>query len=478
MSAVDATPHGGLRRTLGFRDLVLLNVAAILGLRWWATAAQIGPVGLTFWALGALLFFVPLGLAVAELGTALPGEGGLYQWSRAAFGELHGFVAGWCYWFVNVVFLPTMLLTAADWALYVGPAEWRTLADDPLYNAAFALALLWGATLLNVVGLDRAKWLNNVGGAVTWVILALLVAAAALAAARYGSATAFDTATYVPDVTRLTELAALATIAYAYVGLEAGSTMGEEIVEPRRTLPRAILVSGVLIAVTYAAGTAALLVALPSASLDAVAGLPDGFAALAARLGLPWLLAVSAVLLVVSQLGGVGAWITATARLPFVMGFDRYLPPVLGRVHPRWGSPWVALVAQGVLASAVVLLALGGGNVRLAYAVLMNTTIIVTFVPMLYVFASLPVLRARDRGLAGAAYRIPGGLPACVAVAVLGIGVTLLAMAAALVPPPGTDPRTFVVEVVGGCVALIGLGVAAVLVARWRAHHFWQVGHQ
>ena len=106
-----------LHRVLGLRDLVLLNLAAVVGLRWLSTAAQIGPASLVLWILGLLLFFIPLGMSVLELSSRIPGEGGLYLWAKAAFGDAHGFIAGWIYWVSNLVFFPSMLLFGAGLVL-------------------------------------------------------------------------------------------------------------------------------------------------------------------------------------------------------------------------------------------------------------------------------------------------------------------------------------------------------------------------
>jgi amino acid transporter len=126
-----------LHRALGTLDLVLLNVAAIVGLRWLSVAAQIGPSSLTLWALGLITFLVPSALTVLELSSRLPGEGGLYLWSKAAFGDLHGFIAGWSYWIANLVFFPSVLLFAAAVLLYVpGGSRSQTTRSTTVLSAS------------------------------------------------------------------------------------------------------------------------------------------------------------------------------------------------------------------------------------------------------------------------------------------------------------------------------------------------------
>src|SRR3954468_7456599 len=108
-----------LERRLNLRDLVLFNLVAVLGIPWVAAAAKAGPGSITLWLLGAVLFFVPQGLAVIQLASSFPEEGGIYAWTKREFGEGHGFVCGWCYWINNVLYYPTLVLSAGVAATFV-----------------------------------------------------------------------------------------------------------------------------------------------------------------------------------------------------------------------------------------------------------------------------------------------------------------------------------------------------------------------
>jgi glutamate:GABA antiporter len=458
--ATEAVAVPQLHRTLGTLDLVLLNIAAIVGMRWLSVAAQIGPSSLTLWALGMIAFLVPSALTVLELSSRVPGEGGLYLWSRAAFGDLHSFIAGWSYWISNLVFFPSLLLFAAGAFLYLHGGTWLTLADSPMYNCIFCLALLWLATGLNILGLERAKWLQNVGGMATWVVGALVLCGGALAWYKFGAATTISAATLVPSLKSSGTLASFSTIALAFVGLELGPIMGGEIKNPSRSIGRALLIACVGITVLYIAGTAALLVALPAQSINAISGVPQALSTIAVRVGLPVFGVVAAALLTVSQIGGLGAWITGTARLPFLFGLDRYLPKALGTVHPKYGSPHVALVTQGILVTIVLLGALSGSAIREAYFVLIDMTVILTLLPLLYMFAALPVLRWRARGDQTRLTLIPGGTLACWLVAASGFSITAIAILFAMIAPDESANRgMFALKVIGGSAGLVAIGL-------------------
>jgi amino acid transporter len=428
--------------------------------RWLASAAQLGPVSLTYWLLGLLLFFVPYCLAVREMSARVPGEGGIYLWTRAAFGEAHGFMVGWLYWISNVVYVPTVLLLAASWMLYTGGTAWLSLADDVSYTVAFSLAVVWGATLLNIVGLERARWLNSAGGAANWMVLMLVIVAAVAATITVGSATDFSPASFAPTVVDLSALNLFATISFAYVGIEASTIVGAEIRDVSRTLPLAILIGAVLIVAVYMAGTLALLIALPSQQIDPVAGIADAFRAPEVRGHLPGLGVLGALVLTISQIGNVSGWITSTARLPYVAGIDRYLPAAFGRLHPRWGSPYVALLLQATLISIVLLAAIAGSTLREAFQVLLDATFVLVFLTVLYMFVAWPVLRRRGKS---------SGSGSVVAFAASGFAVTALAIALALIPPPETEhPVTFLLKVALGSALLVGIGIGQFAYSRGR----------
>ncbi len=459
-TVTNPTGPPALARVLGTRDLVLLNIAAIVGLRWLTTAAKIGPSSLILWALGLILFFVPVALAVLELSSRLPGEGGLYLWTKAAFGNRHGFIAGWTYWISNLVFFPALLLFGAGVSLYLGGDRWLALVDNPAYNATYCVVALWGATALNIVGLHRAKWLQNIGGIATWSAAALLLAAGVVVWFKFGSATLMTTSNVIPDLGSAATLTGLATIALAYGGMELGPILGGEIRDPRRQIPQAMLISGIFVTVIYMAGTFALLVALPANQADLIGGIPQAFAAVGQRLGFPAFGPVVAGLIALGNLGGIGAWIAGTARLPFVVGVDRYLPRGLSGLHPRYGTPHVALLTQCILTTIILFGALSGSTMHEAFTVLVDMTVILGFLPLLYIFAALPVLRRRAVGNDARVSLIPGGAAACWLVSAVGFMTTLLAIVTSMIPPPDSQERgLFFLKVLGGCVVLIGTGL-------------------
>src|SRR5947208_83638 len=158
-----ATAHPALPRALDLRDMVLFNLVAVVSLRWFATAAAAGPSSITLWVLAALLFFVPQGLAVSDLAARYPDEGGIYSWTKRAFGEGHGFLCGWCYWVNNILYYPNLLMSTAVVGTFVIGRGGSALEGSWLYVLPATLVALWLAVALNIVGVRTGRWLQNLG---------------------------------------------------------------------------------------------------------------------------------------------------------------------------------------------------------------------------------------------------------------------------------------------------------------------------
>ena len=127
-----------LRKTMGFWDVLLFNIATVLGPRWIAAAGHNGTSSISLWVLAAVFFFVPGALVINELSSRFPEEGGLYVWAHEAFGDFHGFIAGWTYWIYTVFYFPGLLLASASMAAYIVGGRGAALAQDRLPAVVFA----------------------------------------------------------------------------------------------------------------------------------------------------------------------------------------------------------------------------------------------------------------------------------------------------------------------------------------------------
>jgi amino acid transporter len=445
-------------KALGLWDVVAMNIVAVVGLRWIARSARVGAPSVTLWILAWLLFFLPLAAAVIELSSRYPEQGGLYAWTRRAFGPVHGFICGWCLWVNNLFYFPSLLLfAAANLLLLFGPA-FGGLADTRAYSVSFVLIVLWALVGVNIIGLTHGKYVQNLGSYATFIPAALLIAFGAIAFVRFGSATSFAPSELLPRNDVLTTISLWSAMCFGFSGFEITSLVGQEVKNPERTIPRGILIAGVLVLAIYVAGSASVLVALPPEALAERSGISDAVDLVSARLGLAGLGALTALLLTVGSIGGTSSWIAGAARVPFAAGVDHVLPRSFAKLHPVYRTPHVSLLVQGLVATLVflssVFLTVTGGQTTIqeAYDILVNLTILVYFIPYLYLFvAFVRLIRP------GAAATLAAGA---------GFLATLISLALVFVPPAGTE-NVLNYEVNILLQALVIIAIGAVLF--WRA---------
>jgi amino acid transporter len=461
----ESAPRPHLPRVMGFWDVLLFNIATVLGPRWIAAAAHNGASSISLWIIAAVFFFGPTALVIVELSSRFPEEGGLYAWSRDAFGEFHGFVAGWTYWVYTFFYLPGLCFASVAMSAYVGGVGGAHFAENRTFLLIGSFVLLFVAVYLNVIGLRIGKWLQNAGGIGTYIPLLILVMVAFAVWRAHGSVTHFTWAGMWPQW-NWDAVNFWPQLAFAFTGLELVSAMSDEVREPRKTLPRAIFGSGVLIALIYIAGTVAVLVLLNDSAVDPKSGVFQAITAASAILRIGALGVIAALLVTVGNAGGVGSTVTGIARVPFTVGVDRYLPAAFGKVHPRWRTPYVSILVQAIISGAILLLSQINETTVSAYQILVAATVILYFIPFLYMYAAAIKLAYRpDRESTPGAILIPGGKIGVWITSGLGFAVVLLGIVLSFVPPGETENKfLFALKLIVGTGFAVLLGL--VLYAR------------
>jgi amino acid transporter len=293
----------------------------------------------------------------------------------------------------------------------------------------------------------------------------MLVGAAALVWHRQGSVTHLSWASVLPRW-NWDSVNFWPQLAFAFTGLELVSTMSEEIRDPRRTLPRAVFGSGILIAAIYIVGTIAVLILLNDAVVDPKSGVFQAISAASVVLKVGAMGVIAALLVTVGNAGGVGSTVAGIARVPFVVGVDRYMPAAFGKIHPHWQTPYVSILVQAGISGAILLLSQINETTVSAYQILVDAAVILYFIPFLYMYAAAIKLAYRpDRPTTPGAVLIPGGKLGVWIAAGLGFLVTLLGIALSFVPPGETANKLlFEVKLVSGTTIAVLIG----LVLYWR----------
>ncbi|WP_240746916.1 APC family permease [Cryptosporangium phraense] len=320
-----------LDRRLGLTDAVVIGLGAMLGA---GIFAALGP------AASAARAWLPLALAIAavvaycnatssaRLAARYPDSGGTYVYGRERLGEFWGYLAGWG-------FVVGKTASCAAMALTVGTYVW------PAHAHAVAVAAVLVLTAVNYVGVQKAAWLTRAIVVTVLVVLAVIVVVGLSSSGRPAGLSAPSSVLGV--------LQGAGLLFFAFAGYARIATLGEEVRDPARVIPRAITVALAVTLVVYALVTLAVLAVLGSALDGAATPLVDAVRAA----GHPGLAPVVRAGAAVAALGSLLALLLGVSRTTLAMARDRHLPPVLAAVHPRFGVPHRAEVAIGAIVAVV-----------------------------------------------------------------------------------------------------------------------------
>jgi len=400
-------------RVLRRFDVTLFTVCAVLVIDQLAAAAAIGPSAIFWWVFTLVVFFVPYALISAELGAAYPEEGGIYAWVRRAFGPTWGARASWLYWINVALWMPSV------YVLFAGMLAQMFAPDLPLWaKIGIGIAMSWITVYINVIALNIGKWVPNTGAIIKSAIMVIIGVGGAVYAFRHGIANDLSPRHLAPGLQA--GLAFLPVIVYNFMGFELMSGAAEEMRNPQRDVPLAILISGFLIAAFYLLATVGILIALPVEDIGLIAGLLDALHRLFDEF--PGGATFVTVL-------GLGALFTFLANMvTWTMGANRSaaeaarrgdLPAVFGKLHPAHGTPANAAIITGAV-STVVIIAYGfiAGSAEDLFWTLYSFSSIVFLLPYLLMFAAFVALRRID-AVRERPYRVPGGAASARALAIL-----------------------------------------------------------
>jgi amino acid transporter len=297
------------------------------------------------------------------------------------------------------------------------------------------------------------KWVNNLGGIGTFVAAFLLMGLGAIVYVKFGTSVTWADFK-IPANPRFV-LNSFGVICFGLVGLELASIMGDEIENPRKTLPGAVAWGGILSGLLYVGATLTLLIAVDKGSISVLQGIVQAVSHMAKQVNVPWIVAPFAFLLSLSIAGIGSAWLGGSARIPFVAGLDSYLPAWLGKVHPKYATPYAALIVHAAVSLILVILnfVLVGSGVQESFQRLLSLAVVLQLIPFLYMFAALLRIAFATnfvRGHYGQGTLIFAGIS--------GLLTTILGIALAFFPAQQiTSIVSYEIWMFGGTVSFIGL---------------------
>jgi amino acid transporter len=457
----------------GFWDLALYTTAMTLSIRWLATAAAAGPPALPMWILATCGFLAPLAIAAAELAGRFEGEGGIYHWARDVFGPFAGFLCGWLYWTCNLPYFSGLFYFIVGASAVAAGPHGEALLRDPANFLALSIALSVGVTLMHLVGLGVGKWLPLAGASAACLLLLLLVGAAATLAQTQGSATDFRHADYAPPLNANGAIL-WSTFVFAFGGAEGIALLRKTVRGGMPTIVRAIATVGAILAIAYIVGTVAMLAILPVHEASRLSGLPQALQTGFSRLDIGEFAPIAIGLLALSSLGALSAWFGIAARLPFVIGVDRFLPAAFARKSPTTGAPTVAILTQGLIVIVLLVLSQAGATLQSAYDFIVAMSVLSYTLPFLFLFLFAIYFKVQGSPAPAGAWVCPGGPGAARIVALIGLAVSLSAILCTLVPSPEAPDKlaAFIKLIVAsGVLVLTGALIYALARRHQRGHN-------
>ena len=453
------TPGGKLDeqpKVFGLFSMVLFSVSAILVADTVASSAAMGVQGLGFWVALGLLFFIPYGFVTAELGSAWPDEGGIYVWVKEAFGPGFGTVTSWMYW-VNVA-----LWAPSVFVLFIGSLEVAFGVDvAPVWEAVIVIAMVWAIVLIGILPLSWSKSVPNLSAAVKVIVLVGLGVLGVAYAIKNGTANSFSLDQWVP-AWNTDSLSFLPIIIYSYMGFELMSSAGGAIKEPKRDVPKMIVLAGGAILAVYTFATFGILAAIKTEDVSIVTGIVDALQLMFDEVmgGYNWLFDIVVVGLLFTFFGNMVTWSIGANQTIGATGLDKTAPGVFGHVNKRFGTPDYAFVLMGLIATGITILAYAlDPDQANVFWTLFALSSIVFLIPYLLMFPALLVLRRKFPGQ-HRPYVVPGGAAGAWISAILcEVGIALTVFLFFYFPAEGVSRATFW--------AITGGGTALSLLAGW-----------
>ncbi len=444
---------------LGIRDIVLMNVIAILSLRQIPNVAPYGASAMILWFLAAACLFFPLAMVCGELSTGWPKDGGIFVWVKEAFGKRVGWIIVVCYLFSCVLFFPMMLQFAfTAIGFFISPE----LAQDPVFIGVGSIIMFWFLTTMNIFGMKWTKIINSVSAYLGVFVPSAVIFLSAVwwVLAGHPMSTDYHTAAnWMPDFTKWDTIVFLSSMMFAFAGFEVAPMVAGRTKNPQRDFPRAMAVSAAVIVGIYMLGTVAVNTLVPAGETDIVAGIMQAMRSASETLGAPWLLPLMAFCLFFGAVGQVNSWLVGPIyMLQEASREDRLLGDKVAQLHPKYGTPAFALIVQGIIVSILCLSTFISPSVAAAYWMLTALTTICYFIPYLTMFPAFIKLRKSQPDVPRS-FRIPGKfLP--IFLPLLGWCSIAFAVILVFIPPAELDMGGYgfyLAKLLGGAVLAIGL---------------------
>ena len=414
-----------------------MTAAMVMTVYEYPTFATAGFSLVFFLLLGGFLWFLPVALCAAEMATVKGWqEGGIFKWVSATLGERWGFAAIFFQWFQITVGFVTMIYFILGAFSYV--VNWDALDNVPWIKFVGVLVVFWALTFSQLGGTKYTARISKVGFIGGILIPGLVLFGLAIGYLLTGGQIDLEInrSTAIPDFGQLSTLVVFVSFILAYMGVEASASHVNEMVNPKRDYPIAMLMLVVIAIVFDTIGGLSVAAVVPQQELSLSAGVVQTFAGLLGHFSpsLVWIAKVLAIMIAVGVMAEVSAWVVGPARGMYVTAQQGILPTSMRKVNKN-DVPVNFVMVQGVIVTIwAAVLTFGGGGGNVSFFTAISLTVVIYLVGYLLFFVGYLVLVLKRKNLERA-YNVPGGTVVKVAIAVIGFVVSLFALGISFVTP-------------------------------------------
>ncbi|MGD2169979.1 MAG: amino acid permease [Chlamydiota bacterium] len=445
------------KRFLNVFVLAMLNMAIMSSLRNLTIVAEYGFASIFLYGVAALLFLFPAALVSAELATGWSKIGGIYIWVREAFGPRWGFFAIWMQWVHNVTWYPAILSFVAIMIAYIFNP---TLAGSKAFILSVILIGFWLMTFFNFLGLKSSSILSTFGVIIGTILpgIFIIVLGAHWIIDQNPIQISFSYKSFFPDFTNVYNLVFLAGMFLAFGGLEVSAVHANEVKNPQKNYPRAILLSAVLTFFLFIFGSLSIAAVIPHEKLNLLKGVMNAFEFFLQQYNLRFLIPVIASFIIVGGIAELNTWIIGPVRGLYATSKHGDLPPFFQKLNKN-KVPTRLLLFQSVIVSLASLVFLMMPTASDSFWILSALTAELYLIMYGFMFAAAIKLRYSHPHVERA-YKIPYAHKGMWFVAGLGFITSVLAFFISFIPPGQlkiTNIFSYELFLIGGVVIMTAI---------------------
>lgn len=461
-SSVPASvPNKNTTKQITMVAMAIMIVTTVVSLRGLASQAEFGLTSIFYYLFAAIFFLIPFSLVCAELASTWTKSGGLFRWVSESLGTRWGLAAMYLEWQTIVIWFPSVLMFAAVALAYV---FWpnsldQRLASNKIFSIVVLLGVYWFSTFNTFRGTKSSNKLSTLGGLFGTIIPGAILIILGIIYILMGKPIQFPLdKSFLPDFSHIGTIVLAASIFLFYSGIEMQAVHVQNMKNPAKDFPKAILLAVVIILALFILATLAIAVVVPQKDINILQTLLVAYNDLWAVVGVPWVGHIMALLIAFGVLGQVSVIISGPSTGLLAVGKAGYLPRGLQKTNKN-GVQTTILYIQAGFVTILTLAMVALPSVQSAYQILSQLATIIYLIMVVIIYFAFIKLRYtqpnKQRG-----FRIPGGPGVAWLVFIIGLLGAIIALVLSFIPPSQIttgSPSVYVGILVAGTIVFFAI---------------------